>query len=217
MINTFLGSREIPSRLAAPLVPAFQPLACRKLAFKGPLTVGPGSAGMPDSIMSRQSSFFGTASLTRAAHLAGPALACHRAIKERQNRECLGGLRRPELSVRAHSGTRPLARASGQCSMGSSTAFTRLALWSTIFAGADRPSASAVVSWSTHASGGFNFWETPACPDPRRPRGLESRCGGLGCRFHSAVLAPARGAHWNPGRGRDRRCLPTVHTRLAGW
>ena len=33
--------------------------------------------------------------------------------------------------------------------------------------------------------------------------------------MHSAVLAPAWRSHQNSGRGRDRRCLPTVSGRQA--
>ena len=56
-----------------------------------------------DNVMSKQSSFFGTATLMRAADLAGPAPASQR-VKEQKNRECHDGIRRPDLSVRAHSG-----------------------------------------------------------------------------------------------------------------
>ena len=75
-----------------------------KRASKGPQTAALGSAGVPDNVMSRQPSYFGTTSLTRAADLAGPALTCPKAIKELQNPECVGGPRRPGLSVRAHPG-----------------------------------------------------------------------------------------------------------------
>ena len=82
-----------------------------------PASAGPQAAGC-HNVVASQSSCFGPASITRAADLAGPALACQRTVKEQQNRECLGGPRRPDLSVRAHSeykvaGTRTQAMLDG--------------------------------------------------------------------------------------------------------
>ena len=96
-------------------------------------------------------------------------------------------------------GTRSLAPGSGRCSKGSSTNFPRLALWSTIFAAADRPAALAVVFWPTYAGSGFNSWEGHSHHHPRDPTPMSLRPGvwlweiGLPkqcCLFGSGTVRP---------------------------
>ena len=92
--------------------------------------------------------------------------------------------------------------------MGSSTPFTTLALWSTIFAPARRPAALAVVSCPLAPAEASTSGKRRA-PTPTS-RGLAGRCGRLGCRVHSVVLAGALVGRGFPERGRDRRRLHTI-------
>ena len=59
-----------------------------------------------DDIMSKQSSFFGTATLSRAYDLAGPRPDTGPVIRANENWECLGSMRRPDRSVLSHDGYR---------------------------------------------------------------------------------------------------------------
>ena len=133
-----------------------------------------------------------------------------------QNLECLGSMRRPDLSVRVHWGTGSLARVCGLCSKGSWTTFPRLALWSTIFA-ADRLSASAVVFWPADAGGGFREGQPRHCPwDPTLTSfRLGESLWAIGMPNPFYHLGSSAVSHWNPGRGRDRWCVPTVPRRPA--
>ena len=124
--------------------------------------------------MSRQSSYFGTATFTRAADLAAPAPACQKPLKEQQNLECLGGMRRPDPSVRAHEGY-PVAGTRIRAMLAPN--FSRLALLSKIFTTAERPSAPAVIMWPTCAGGGFNSWESQPRHRPRDPTPTSLRLG----------------------------------------
>ena len=53
-----------------------------------------------DALMSGQSAFFGTASLKRSCDLAGPADLSRREVRNLENEQALGGIRRPDISVR---------------------------------------------------------------------------------------------------------------------
>ena len=53
-----------------------------------------------DPLMSKQASFFGSATLTRPWDLAGPSGLTKREQRSHEEQEALGGMRRPDLSVR---------------------------------------------------------------------------------------------------------------------
>ena len=181
---------------------------------EGPEAVGFGSTGVPDNVMLRQSSFFGTATLTRAVDLADLPPAWQRAGKEHQHRECLGRLQRPDLSVPAFSAYE-IARTRIQAVLDGvvdDLPQTRPLLDDP---GIFKPTCGfGGVSWPACASSGFNLLGRslslpPAGPDPdlleawEREEGGERGGGGrgtgegvavgdVGCRVHSAVLAPAQ-------------------------
>ena len=182
------------------------PFACYSSSINTPALppLSPTRArGCGTRLMSRQSNF-DTATLTSAVDLAGPAPARQKAVKEQQNRACLGGMRRLDLSVRVHLSTRSLARGSGRRSKGSSTTSPdslcgrrssqrqtdlRPQRWSV---GPLTPTVASTlgkVSLATARGGDPNVLETGGVA-----------VGRSGCRIHSAVLAP----------GRDCWCLPTV-------
>jgi len=64
----------------------------------------PAATFIRDEVMSKQSAFFGSTSLSRAYDLAGPRAATGPVIRANENWECLGGMRRPDRSVQSHEG-----------------------------------------------------------------------------------------------------------------
>ena len=58
--------------------------------------------GIVDNTMDKQSAFFGTSQLYRSCDLAGPATASALHIRNVENLEALGGMRRPDRSVQQH-------------------------------------------------------------------------------------------------------------------
>ena len=120
--------------------------------------MGPGSTGVPYNVTSRQSSYFGTATLTRAVDLGWPGTVMSKG-PSRNSRNAHAWEARGALTLLCAltQGTRSQAPRSGRCLKGSSTIFPRLA--STIFAAADRPAATAAMLRPIYASSGFNSWE----------------------------------------------------------
>ena len=151
----------------------------REPCLQGPKGCGAWLDGVSDDVISRRSSNFGTATLTRAVNLAGLAPACQKAVREQQNRACLGDMRRPDLSARGGrwhpdpDDARRVRRRFSSGPMWSATA--TLAPWSTILVAADRPAASAVVSWP---SSGFNSWEGQSHHRPWDRIPMSERPGG---------------------------------------
>ena len=62
-------------------------------------TIGLSPQASADSLMSKQASFFGTATLTRPWNLAGPPSLSKRERRSQEEQSALGGMRRPDLSV----------------------------------------------------------------------------------------------------------------------
>ena len=60
--------------------------------------------------MAKQSSFFGNTSLHRAYDLAGPAQPSRRELRASEDQRALGGMRRPDLSVRRNAGYRKVGQ-----------------------------------------------------------------------------------------------------------
>ena len=85
-----------------------------------------------DTVGLAQQSYFGTATLTRDADRVGRAPTCQTAVKEQQNHECLGGMRRSDSGVQDRWHPDP-----GVIEMFVDE-FPRLAVSSTIYAAADR-------------------------------------------------------------------------------
>ena len=68
-----------------------------------------GISGTLDLIMDKQSAYFATSQLTRAYDLAGPQAPTSLHLRNQENSVALGGMRRPDLSVRSN----PLYRSIG--------------------------------------------------------------------------------------------------------
>ena len=144
-VGWHVRARRTDSRLASAGARSLVPiLEGRPLGFASAVRrfrVGPpGRELCLYNVMFRQSSFFGTATFTRAIDLADLPPACQQADKEHQHRDRLDLTCPCPLS----RGTTSLAHVSRLCSMGLSTTFPRLALCLTILVLSKWPAALAV-------------------------------------------------------------------------
>ena len=66
--------------------------------------------GIADNIMDKQSAFFGSSQLYRDCDLAGPAVPSALHIRNIENTESLGGMRRPDRSVKLIEGYKTIGK-----------------------------------------------------------------------------------------------------------
>ena len=190
--------------------------------------------GISDNIMDKQSAYFGTADLYRDADLAGPSAPSKLHVRNLENQQALGGMRRPDLSVRRN----PAYRTIGQALHGMAPSFIKDNP-TTLQVVRDLRLGKAVSGFSERISAAFRteWFHTLGMDAP--PRGLGPDADVIEAWGQATMDPDAREIlpHWlRPGAplgilepielagvfppvepGEPARRPDTLFTELAGW